>query len=130
MPRLKCLRNTFNSQSKVRYWRNEFYMIDLSDPCAIHFKLDDKQTVVQLQLCPNEKCVLALVEDGAKGAKGDDVPNYITESSYTAMITGRKQGSSEPGSKSLRFASPWLAAALFAASGIGVWLLVTRFVNP
>lgn len=53
------------------------------------FKLEDKQTVVQLKLCPNEKCVLALVEDGAKGAKGDDVPNYITESSYTAMITGR-----------------------------------------
>ncbi len=53
------------------------------------FKLEDKQTVVRLQLCPNEKCVLALIEDGAKGAKGDDVPNYITESSYTAMITGR-----------------------------------------
>jgi dipeptidyl aminopeptidase/acylaminoacyl peptidase len=33
--------------------------------------------------------VLALVEDGAKSAKGDDVPNYVTESSYTAMITGR-----------------------------------------
>lgn len=53
------------------------------------FKLEDKQTVQHLQLCPNEKCVLALVEDGAKGAKGDDVPNYVTESSYTAMITGR-----------------------------------------
>lgn len=53
------------------------------------FKLEDKQTVQRLQLCPNEKCVLALVEDGAKGAKGDDVPNFVTESSYTAMITGR-----------------------------------------
>ena len=54
----------------------------------------------------------------------------LKEDLVAAMITGRKQGSSEPGSKSLRFASPWLAAALFAASGIGVWLLVTRFVNP
>jgi dipeptidyl aminopeptidase/acylaminoacyl peptidase len=53
------------------------------------FKLEEKQTVQRLQLCPNEKCVLALVEDGAKSAKGDDVPNYVTESSYTAMITGR-----------------------------------------
>ncbi len=54
-----------------------------------NFKLEDKQSVQRLQLCPNEKCVLALIEDGAKGAKGDDVPNYITESSYTAVITGR-----------------------------------------
>ncbi|MEO5922631.1 MAG: prolyl oligopeptidase family serine peptidase [Bryobacteraceae bacterium] len=53
------------------------------------FKLEEKQTVQELRLCPNEKCVLALVEDGAKGAKGEDVPNYVTESSYTAMISGR-----------------------------------------
>ncbi|MEI9814386.1 MAG: DPP IV N-terminal domain-containing protein [Acidobacteriota bacterium] len=53
------------------------------------FKLEAKQSVQRLELCPNEKCVVAVVEDAAKDSKGDDVPNYVTETSYTAMITGR-----------------------------------------
>ncbi len=53
------------------------------------FTLEERQSVLRLELCPNEKCVIALVEDGAKGDKGDDVPNYVTESSYTEAIKGR-----------------------------------------
>ncbi|MEO8096098.1 MAG: prolyl oligopeptidase family serine peptidase [Acidobacteriota bacterium] len=53
------------------------------------FRLEAKQSVLSLQLCPNAKCVLALIEDGAKDAKNQDVPNYVTESSYPAMISGR-----------------------------------------
>ncbi len=53
------------------------------------FTLEDRQSVLRLELCPNEKCVIALVEDGAKGDKTDDVPNYVTESSYTEAIKGR-----------------------------------------
>src|SRR5262249_29109636 len=33
--------------------------------------------------------VVALIEDAPENAKGDDVPNYITENSYTAVISGR-----------------------------------------
>ncbi len=53
------------------------------------FKLEPKQSIQRLELCPDEKCVIATIEDGAKDDKGDDVPNYVTESAYTAMITGR-----------------------------------------
>ena len=53
------------------------------------FSLEDRQTVIRLDLCPSEKCVIATIEDGAKGDKADDVPNYVTESSYTEAIKGR-----------------------------------------
>lgn len=53
------------------------------------FKLEARQTVRRLLLCPDEKCVIAMIEDGANGDKHDDVPNYVTESGYTAMIEGR-----------------------------------------
>lgn len=53
------------------------------------FTLEPHQSVARLQLCPREKCVIALIEEGARGDKGDDVPNYVTESSYTEMIKGR-----------------------------------------
>jgi len=45
--------------------------------------------VLGLRMCPDGKCVLALIEDGAKDAKIQEVPNYVTESSYPAMISGR-----------------------------------------
>ncbi len=53
------------------------------------FELAERQTVQSLELCPSEKCVIALVEDGPKGDKPDNVPNYVTESSYTEEIKGR-----------------------------------------
>ncbi len=53
------------------------------------FELAERQTVKSLELCPNEKCVIALIEDGPKGDKPDNVPNYVTESGYTEEIKGR-----------------------------------------
>jgi dipeptidyl aminopeptidase/acylaminoacyl peptidase len=53
------------------------------------FELAERQTVKSLELCPTEKCVIALVEEDPKGDKPDNVPNYVTESSYTEDIKGR-----------------------------------------
>src|SRR5205814_2416093 len=56
------------------------------------FELAERQTVQHLELCPNDhndKCVIALVAEGPKGDKPDNVPNYVTESSYTEEIKGR-----------------------------------------
>ena len=53
------------------------------------FELAERQTVQHLALCPGEKCVIALIEEGAKGDKQDNVPNYVTESGYTEEIKGR-----------------------------------------
>ena len=53
------------------------------------FELAERQTVQHLELCPDEKCVIALIEEGPKGDKQDDVPNYVTESGYTEEIKGR-----------------------------------------
>jgi dipeptidyl aminopeptidase/acylaminoacyl peptidase len=53
------------------------------------FELAERQTVRNLELCPSEKCVIALMEDGPKGDKPDNVPNYVTESGYTEEIKGR-----------------------------------------
>src|SRR5690242_20888698 len=44
------------------------------------FELGDKQVVDHLELCPNEKCVIALIKENPKGDKPDNVPNYVTES--------------------------------------------------
>ena len=53
------------------------------------FELAERQTVQHLELCPNGKCVIALIEEGPKGDKPDNVPSYVTESSYTEEIKGR-----------------------------------------
>lgn len=49
----------------------------------------------------------------------------LKENLVTAMFTGRKNP--PPGSEphDARFASPWIALALFAATAAGVWLLVS-----
>jgi len=53
------------------------------------FELQSGQTLVQLDLCPDETCVTAVISEGAKGSKPESVPNYITESSYPEEIPGR-----------------------------------------
>jgi dipeptidyl aminopeptidase/acylaminoacyl peptidase len=53
------------------------------------FELAERQTVQHLELCPSEKCVIALIEDGPKGDKPENVPNYVTETGYTEEIKGR-----------------------------------------
>jgi dipeptidyl aminopeptidase/acylaminoacyl peptidase len=53
------------------------------------FELAERQTVKNLELCPSEKCVIALIQEGPKGDKPDNIPNYVTESGYTEEIKGR-----------------------------------------
>ena len=53
------------------------------------FNLQPRQSVVSLQLSPDEKSVIATVVDSADGAKNTIVPNYVTESSYTEDIPSR-----------------------------------------
>jgi dipeptidyl aminopeptidase/acylaminoacyl peptidase len=53
------------------------------------FELAERQTVQHLELCPSEKCVIALIAESPKGDKPDNVPNYVTESGYTEEVKGR-----------------------------------------
>jgi len=53
------------------------------------FQLQQRQVVSRLDLCPDEKCVMALITETGNGSKPDNVPNYVTESSYTEDIPGR-----------------------------------------
>jgi dipeptidyl aminopeptidase/acylaminoacyl peptidase len=53
------------------------------------FALQARQTAGRLDLCPDGKCVIAMVNEAGNGSKPDNVPNYITESAYTEDIPGR-----------------------------------------
>jgi len=53
------------------------------------FTLQARQSAGRLELCPDESCVIASVNEAGTGSKPDNVPNYITESSYTEVINGR-----------------------------------------
>ena len=53
------------------------------------FPLAAGQTVVQLDLCPDSKCVVATIAEGDAGSKPETVPSYVNESGYTEDITGR-----------------------------------------
>lgn len=52
-------------------------------------QLQQRQVVTRLDLCPDEKCVIALITDTANGAKPQNVPSYVNESAYTEDIPGR-----------------------------------------
>jgi dipeptidyl aminopeptidase/acylaminoacyl peptidase len=53
------------------------------------FTLQPRQSIMGLQLSPDEKYVIGIVMQQASGAKNTIVPNYITESAYTEDIPGR-----------------------------------------
>jgi dipeptidyl aminopeptidase/acylaminoacyl peptidase len=55
------------------------------------FQLAARQTVVNLQLAPDEKSVIATVLEAGDGAKNTIVPNFVTESSYTEDIGSRSK---------------------------------------
>jgi dipeptidyl aminopeptidase/acylaminoacyl peptidase len=40
-------------------------------------------------MCPDGKCVIAMVTEAANGVKNENVPSYVNESAYTEDITGR-----------------------------------------
>ena len=53
------------------------------------FELADRQSATDLQLSPDGKHVFVLVVERADAAKRPNVPNYVTESSYTEDIPAR-----------------------------------------
>ncbi len=53
------------------------------------FLLTARQTLGTLELSPDEKYVVATVNEIAEGAKTTIVPNYVTESTYTEQIPSR-----------------------------------------
>ncbi len=60
------------------------------------FNVSSRQSVVALQLAPDEKTVIATVNELGEGGKNTIVPNYVTEASYTEDIGARtKVGDSQ-----------------------------------
>jgi dipeptidyl aminopeptidase/acylaminoacyl peptidase len=53
------------------------------------FELAERQSVPDLQLSPDGKHVFLLVAERTESAKRPNVPNYVTESSYTEDIPAR-----------------------------------------
>ena len=53
------------------------------------FELADRQSATDLQLSPDGKHVFILVVERAEAARRPNVPNYVTESSYTEDIPAR-----------------------------------------
>jgi dipeptidyl aminopeptidase/acylaminoacyl peptidase len=53
------------------------------------FELADRQSATDLQLSPDGKHVFVLVVERAEAARRPNVPNYVTESSYTEDIPAR-----------------------------------------
>ncbi|HSO75165.1 MAG TPA: hypothetical protein VLU47_10030, partial [Blastocatellia bacterium] len=60
------------------------------------FNMGSRQSIVALQLTPDEKTVIANVNELGEGGKNTIVPNYVTEASYTEDIGARtKVGDSQ-----------------------------------
>lgn len=55
------------------------------------FNVPAGQNVINLNLSPDGKSVIAIVSEPASGAKNTIVPNYVTESGYTEDIPGRSK---------------------------------------
>ena len=53
------------------------------------YTLQGRQTVMGFQLAPDEKYVIAGVNEPAEGSKSSIVPNYVTESAYVEDNPGR-----------------------------------------
>ncbi len=64
------------------------------------FTLEARQSVVALQLSPDEKYVIAAVVD-ASGAKNTTVPEWITDTAYTEDIRGRPNVGDAPARRRL-----------------------------
>jgi len=53
------------------------------------FQLQARQSAARLELCPDEKCVIAMINEAGDRSKPDNVPSYVNESAYTEQINGR-----------------------------------------
>jgi dipeptidyl aminopeptidase/acylaminoacyl peptidase len=66
------------------------------------FTLQARQSAGQLQLSPDEKCVIASIfETPATPAKNTMVPNYVSDSGYTEDIPGRSNVGDSQGTSRL-----------------------------
>jgi dipeptidyl aminopeptidase/acylaminoacyl peptidase len=89
------------------------------------FELQDRQSATDLQLSADGDHVFMSILERAEGAKNDDVPNYVTESAYTEMISARNavgdvQNKRLLGVMNLKTGKSVKPAAAFA-SGDVVW---------
>ncbi|MBV6431159.1 MAG: Dipeptidyl aminopeptidase 4 [Bryobacteraceae bacterium] len=78
------------------------------------FRLNAKQSVKRLRLSPDESYVLAWIEEAREGSRKTIVPNFVTESGYTADIPSR----TDVGDPSSRV----LVAFLDVRTGESKWL--------
>ena len=53
------------------------------------FNLQPRQSIISLQLTPDEGQVIATVSEAGEGAKNTIVPNYVTETAYSEDIPSR-----------------------------------------
>lgn len=60
------------------------------------FQLQVRQTASRLELTPDGKSVIAMVNETVNGVKNENVPNYVTESAYTEDINGRSNVGEPP----------------------------------
>ncbi len=60
------------------------------------FQLQARQTAARLELTPDGKSVIAMVNETVNGVKNENVPNYVTESAYTEDINGRSNVGEPP----------------------------------
>ena len=78
------------------------------------FNLQPRQSVLSLQLTPDEGQVIATVSEAGEGAKNTIVPNYVTETAYSEDIPSRtKVGDAQSRSR---------LAALSVQSGDVKWV--------
>ena len=77
------------------------------------FELRDGQSAIDLLLSPDDEHVFILVSERPQGAKREEIPAYVTESSYTEMIPGRTNVGDAQEKRSL--------AVLNLKSGKSVW---------
>ena len=81
------------------------------------FEVKEGQTLVDLVLCPNSKCVVAVISEGAKGSKAANVPNYVTETSYPEEIPGRSNVGDNQDRQKLAILSTETGAVKWVESG-------------
>ncbi len=92
-----------------------------AEPIA-RFDLGPRQSVTGLQLSADEQHVwIAVLERPEVDARGQDTPNYVTESAYPEMISGRPNvGDSQPRR---------LLAVLDVKAGSSVWADASAFAG-
>jgi dipeptidyl aminopeptidase/acylaminoacyl peptidase len=53
------------------------------------FVLQARQSIDRIDLCPDEKCAIAMVTEAGEKTKSQVVPAYVTESAYAETLQGR-----------------------------------------